>query len=72
MGVEFYCGINETVWNYHPVTPGPFACISPVYGSSAETKKENRVKVPEDTLIIQDSGAFCDDSFHRLEMQQDR
>lgn len=47
-------------WNYHPVSPGKFACISPVMGSSIRTKKETPVKVPNGTIVIQDSGAFSD------------
>jgi hypothetical protein len=66
MGIRLYCGINETKWNYHPVNPGEFACIAPVYGATSETKKENSVSVQTDTNIIQDSGAFSDSSGNRL------
>lgn len=60
--IEFYCGIGETAWNEQPVTPGPFACIAPVYGQ----RTENRVRVPPDTAVIQDSGAFSDGGKSRL------
>jgi len=62
----FYCGINETRWNRHPTAPGPLACISPVYGASVQTRRENRIRVPGDTCIIQDSGAFSDGPGQRL------
>jgi hypothetical protein len=41
--------------------PGQFACIAPVYGSSARTRRENRVKIPAYTKVINDSGAFSFD-----------
>jgi hypothetical protein len=68
--IRFYCGINETVWNHHPTAPGPYTCVSPVYGGTDETKKENRIRIPQDTLVIQDSGAFCDGPGHRLSFDQ--
>lgn len=64
--IDFHCGINDTAWNHHPVNPGPLACISPVYGSKKETKRENRVTVPADTKVIEDSAAFCDGPEDRL------
>jgi hypothetical protein len=67
--IDLYVGINETRWNYHPTAPGPFACVSPVYGSSIATKRENRVMVPNATTIMQDSGAFCDGPGERLDFQ---
>lgn len=70
MGVRLYCGINETVWNHHPVAPGPYACVAPVYGSSIETKTKNRVNIPKGTLVIQDSGAFCDGIEDRLSFKE--
>lgn len=66
MGVRLYCGINETRWNRHSVAPGPFACVSPVYGASVRTRVTNRVCVPVGVRVIQDSGAFCDGSGERL------
>lgn len=64
--MNFYCGVNETRWNRHEVTPGPLACISPVYGASVRTRVENRVRVPTDTAVLQDSGAFSDGPGQRL------
>jgi len=64
--INLYCGINETEWNHRPVSPGPLACISPVYGRSTRTRTENRVRVPAGTNIIQDSGAFSDSWGERL------
>lgn len=65
--MNFYCGVNETRWNRHEVSPGPLACISPVYGASVQTRRENRVRVPGDTAILQDSGAFSDGPGQRLD-----
>lgn len=67
--IDLYCGINERQWNYHPVQPGPLACISPVYGSSSKTIRENPVSVPGDTEVFEDSGAFCDGPGHRLSFE---
>ena len=67
--IDLYCGINETRWNHHPVAPGPLACIAPVYGRTERTRKENRVSVPEDTKVLQDSGAFSDGPSSRLTLQ---
>lgn len=65
--IEFYCGVGERRWNYHPVAPGPLACISPVKGRTKRTLRENRVTVPDEvTGIIQDSGAFQDAMDNRL------
>ncbi len=66
MGITLYCGVNETRWNHHPVAPGDFACISPVYGRTVRTKRVNTVKIPNTTLVIQDSGAFSDGPAERL------
>lgn len=54
-----YCGVNETRWNKHPVMPGRLACVAPVYGN--RKKLENRVRIPKDTKVMVDSGAFCDE-----------
>lgn len=62
--VRFYCGVNETVWNQHPVRPGPFTCISPVYGR--KKRRVNGAHVPWRTQVIQDSGAFSDGPRQRL------
>lgn len=58
--VTFYCGVSEMVWNWHPTAPGPYTCISPVYGRSASKKRVNTVRIPTETEVIQDSGAFSD------------
>lgn len=65
--IRFYCGIGESQWNHHPVAPGPYACISPVYGHTVDGKRVNRVFVPDGTLVIQDSGAFSDGPGQRLD-----
>lgn len=67
--IRFYCGVNETTWNHHPVEPGPYACIAPVYGRSLRTKTVNRVRVPATTLVLQDSGAFSDGPGQRLSIE---
>ena len=64
--IDLYVGINETKWNHHPVLPGPLACISPVYGASDRTRKENAIRVPPATKVRQDSGAFSDSLRFRL------
>lgn len=65
--IDFYCGINDSVWNHHPVAPGPLGCVSPVYGASERTKRENRVTVPAGVRVIRDAGPFCDGPGERLE-----
>jgi len=67
--IRFYCGVNEMTWNHHPVQPGSYACIAPVYGRSLRTKARNRVQVPAATQIIQDSGAFSDGPGQRLSIE---
>ena len=69
MEIIFYCGVGETSWNGKPVTPGNYACISPVYGNKVGKRKENSIKVPKETLIIQDSGAFSDGPEDRLPVE---
>lgn len=66
--VRLYCGVNETEWNRHPVAPGSHACVAPVYGASVRTKRENRVKLPKGTAVLQDSGAFSDGPGQRLSL----
>lgn len=68
--IRFYCGIGERQWNHHPVAPGAYACVSPVYGNSTETKQVNRVVVPDTTLVLQDSGAFSDGPGQRLTFKE--
>ncbi len=68
--IRFYCGIGEKTWNHHPVTPGPFACISPIYGQKEETRRINSVALPPDVQVIQDSGAFSDSRKYRLSYEE--
>lgn len=65
--IDFYCGVNDTVWNKHPVNPGQLVCISPIYGSETEKKRENRVCIPSHSKVLQDGGPFCDGPEDRLE-----
>lgn len=67
--IRFYCGVNETTWNHHPVTPGHYTCIAPVYGRTERTHQVNRVKVPLETAVLQDSGAFSDGPGQRLSLE---
>lgn len=69
MDIKFYCGVGETSWNTCPVTPGPYTCISPVYGNTHHTRKENRIALPNNTAVIQDSGAFSDGIDNRLSVE---
>src|SRR5262245_25837518 len=57
--IRLYCGVGgEQFYNHHPVYTGPYACVSPVFGS---TKKQvNRVRIPPGVQVFQDSGAFTD------------
>jgi hypothetical protein len=65
MSIRLYTGLGgETTWNRYPVTPGPYACIAPVYGRKKTCV--NRVALPADTQVIQDSGAFSDSWDTRL------
>ncbi len=66
--VKFYCGVNDLKWNHHPVRPGEYACIAPVYGRSEKTRRTNRVAIPANTAVIQDSGAFSDSKSSRLDL----
>ncbi len=68
--MKLYCGINDQNWNKHPVRPGHYACIAPIYGKSEKTKRENRVTIPKDTFVIQDSGAFSDGLNDRLSFSE--
>jgi len=64
--IRLYVGINETKWNHHPVAPGQYACIAPVYGRTERTRKKNSVRVPTNTVVLSDSGAFSDGPNSRL------
>ncbi len=56
--IRFYCGVGERAYNYHPVYTGPYACVSPVCGTTR--KKVNQVAIPPGVRVLQDSGAFND------------
>jgi len=64
--VRFFCGVGETAWNGYPTAPGPLACVSPVYGKTTVSHRVNTVALPAFTQVIQDSGAFSDNTGHRL------
>lgn len=69
--IRFYCGLNEHNWNHHPMTPGPYACIAPVYGKTIKTKTINRVTVPSEVKsVLVDSGAFADRLDDRLSFEE--
>jgi hypothetical protein len=66
-GVRFYCGVSERVWNEIKIPqPGAYTCIAPVYGSSARTQRTASVRIPCETRVILDSGAFSDNLTTRL------
>lgn len=65
--IEFYCGVNEKRWNRGPVVPGSHVCISPVHGKVSNEQHKNRVKIPIDSIVMQDSGAFSDGPDNRLD-----
>lgn len=67
--IRLYCGIGEQQWNHYPVSPGAYACISPIYGTTTKNKQVNRVTVPPETMVLQDSGAFSDGPGHRLNVK---
>lgn len=67
--ITFYCGVNEEIWNHHPVAPGAFSCVAPCYGTKESTHQVNRVKLPRETSVIQDSGAFSDSWVKRLSFE---
>lgn len=64
--VRLYVGLNETKWNHHPVAPGAYACVAPVYGRTERTKTKNSVTIPDSTVVLSDSGAFSDGPGSRL------
>ncbi len=68
--VRFYCGLaGEKDWNHHPMEPGPYTCIAPVYGRTVQTKRINNTTVHNDTQVLMDSGAFSDRLGDRLSFQ---
>jgi len=67
--IHLYCGVSESEWNGTPPAPGHLACVSPVKGRSFRTKTETRVRLPPNTQVLQDSGAFQDSIDNRLSFQ---
>ncbi len=68
--IRFYCGVSEGSWNYYPPTPGPLACVSPVYGNTTQRKRASTPCIPAGTHVLQDSGAFSDGPGTRLTFEQ--
>lgn len=70
MSVALYVGLSESKWNGYeiPASIG-YACVSPISGRSANTRKENWVTVPEGVDVIQDSGAFSDSWESRISLE---
>lgn len=66
--VRFYCGLSHVSWNGIPPQPGKYVCVSPIYG--AKKPSINSVRVPPDSLVMQDSGAFSDGPAYRLSFEQ--
>lgn len=70
--IEFYCGLNEKKWNYHPVEPGTHACIAPFTSTIVKDKKtgepikrvlcKTQVSIDDTKVkhILLDSSAFSD------------
>jgi hypothetical protein len=69
--ILFYCGLNETNWNHHPMEPGEHICIAPVTTSTIKDKDTGaKRKVLRNTNVyvdpakvkhvLLDSGAFSD------------
>jgi hypothetical protein len=68
--IVFYCGLGEQTWNHHAMTPGPRACIAPVYGRTVATKSTTRVSVPDEVQqVLVDSVAFADRLADRLSFE---
>lgn len=69
--IRFYCGVNETQWNYIEPQPGKYACVSPVMGSTTKSRQENRVFLNDSVeRVMVDSGAFCDGPSTRVSFDQ--
>lgn len=65
--IAFACGVSEHSWNFYPPSPGPLACVSPIYGNATDRKRASTPAIPASTQVLQDSGAFSDGGFtHRL------
>lgn len=75
--IRFYCGVGETTFNHHPVHTGPYACVSPVTGRGGidkrgkqRTQKRNRVFIPKNAIVVEDSGAFSDTTYLRCSFEE--
>lgn len=69
--VRLYIGVGETRWNGQEIPSSiEYACVSPVSGRTARTRKENWVKIPDGVEVIQDSGAFSDSWSTRLSFSE--
>lgn len=66
--ILLYCGSSTETCADFPADPGPFACVSPVNGQ--KRKQSTRVKLKPDVSVIQDSGAFSDNTTARLTFAQ--
>jgi hypothetical protein len=70
--IQFYCGLNEKYWNYHPVEPGEYACIAPFTSTNVKDKEtgevikrvlcKTQVHIDDSKVkhILLDSSAFSD------------
>lgn len=64
--ITFACGVSEAQWNHYPPSPGPLACVSPIYGRSTARQRVSTPACPASTQVLQDSGAFSDSTRRRL------
>lgn len=65
--IRLFCGVSETRWNTLRPDPGPYACVSPVYGR--RDYRETSVWIPPCTTVLLDSGAFSDGPQRRLDFE---
>ncbi|MBA2681123.1 MAG: hypothetical protein H0U76_22335 [Ktedonobacteraceae bacterium] len=71
--IRLFCGTCEDEWSGESVEIGNFACVSPVYGRTIQTKSVNVIRLsPNVKAVIQDSGAFCDGPGQRLSFEAAR
>lgn len=61
MSIRFYCGVASCSWNGYCPQPGAYTCVSPITG-----KQMNSVRLPRQTAVLLDSGAFSDEWAKRL------
>lgn len=53
--IHFYGGVKKRTWNHHAVAPGAYAYTALAYGWTLRTNTVNRVCVPVETQVNQDS-----------------